>query len=172
MRGALFVGGEVSLAARTAQRAIRPLCLQVQELVVEHVAVVDVLIGPVAGLWNVEQAARVVLPRAEQEAHALDGRPDTLDKRVVASRTPVFAAADHEPQVGVHPAGGPAVADVARVRIDVAGNLAVRPLMGLQRQQRIANGLCEFFVARHQRREADDDAVAPPDAPIVGDVGG
>ena len=73
------------------------LGLQVQQLIVEHVAVVQVFVGPVAGQRDIQQAAVVEFPGPEQEAQLLDGGQLALQEAVVAACVPVLGAANDEP---------------------------------------------------------------------------
>ena len=127
------------------QRALR---LQVQQLVIEHVAVLQILIGPVTGQRHVDEPTAVELPGTEQETHLPDGGQQAMQEFIIAGRQPVLAAADDEPETGIDAAGSTTVTDALRCGIDIAGDLTMRPLILRQRFEGFARRLDESAVLR------------------------
>jgi len=149
-----------------------PLRLQVEELVVEHVAALHVLVRPVAGRRHVQQPAGVELPGAEQRAQTLERLDHPVQEGVVTGPAPQLDAGDHEPESSVDAPGRPAVRDAIGDGIDVAGDLAVRPLVAGQGHEGLAGGVDQVVGAAEQSRQDHDGAVAGPDPPVVVARGG
>jgi hypothetical protein len=137
----------------TVDRGQAALGLEIEEIVVEHVAVLQVLVGPVAGQGHVDQAARVELPGTEQMTDPLECRKQTHDELVVGGSAPQLDARDHEPEVGIDPARGAAVADATGHGVDVGGNLTVRALVPGQRRHGSQSCPDQLVVAADDARQ-------------------
>ena len=145
---------------------------QAERLVEQEVPVQVVLVGPVAGLGDVDEPARVELPRPQQLEHTVDVWRHPSGERAVASDPGVERYTEHEPRPRVDASRQPPVAGLARLDVHVGGDLALRAEVGCERQERPAETVCEVGVTGGQPSQPTHDAVARPHASIVGRVVG
>lgn len=141
--------------------------LEIEKLVIEHVAALHIFIRPVAGWRHIEQAAVVVFPCPEKESNLFQWAKHFFEKSIIPSLPPVFIARDDEPKVRIHPAGGAAVTYALRPRINIAGDFPVGTLVLGQRPQAQAESVNQFVVTAEQGGQSGDRTVASPDTGVI-----